>query len=86
LLNAIDKEKSVNLSEKERASQELITSMKKLEDQKKEMIEKVSQAEIIGISYKEVLVKLIEMERLNTSLENEVNQLNNQLSLHKSQI
>ena len=60
--------------------------MKKLEDQKKEMIEKVSQAEIIGISYKEVLVKLIEMERLNTSLENEVNQLNNQLSLHKSQI
>ncbi len=86
MLNAIDKEKSVNLSEKERASQELITSMKKLEDQKKEMIEKVSQAEIIGISYKEVLVKLIEMERLNTSLENEVNQLNNQLSLHKSQI
>ena len=86
MLNAIDKEKTVSLSEKERDSQELITSMKKLEDQKKEMIEKVSQAEMIGISYKEVLVKLIEMERLNTSLENEVNQLNNQLSLHKSQI
>ena len=86
MLNAIDKEKTVSLSEKERDSQELITSMKKLEDQKKEMTEKVSQAEIIGISYKEVLVKLIEMERLNTSLENEVNQLNNQLSLHKSQI
>ena len=60
--------------------------MKKLEDQQQEMYQKVSQAEILETSYHEVTSKLIEMERLNLSLENEVKQLNNQLSLHKSQL
>ncbi len=34
------------------------------------MYQKVNQAEILETSYHEVLAKLIEMERLNLSLEN----------------